>query len=102
MRRTLSTNRTGRMRRIGASLVAALLLTASSTAPAAAKGLDTMGALGGLTQPGSPYRYQALTPTHTKAGGRWTIIERTARHGGKISRWWRLGGSWLLPAVSYD
>jgi protein MpaA len=69
---------------------------------AGAKGLDTEGARGGLTQLGSAYRYEALTPTHPKPGGRWTVVERIDRRDGAISRWWRLGGSWLLPAVAYD
>lgn len=84
-----------------ASLAALAVLTVAAS-PAAGKGLDTMGAVGGLAPPGSPYRYQTLTPRHPRLEGRRTIVERIDRRGGLVSRWWRLRGSWIIPAAAYD
>lgn len=89
------------MRRIRLPL-AALVCCALFPAAAQAKGLDTEGAIGGATAPGSPYRYQSLMQVAPKAGNRWTTVIRTDRHGGAVSRWWHVRGSWLIPAAAYD
>jgi protein MpaA len=48
---------------------------------------------------GSPYRYTALSPG---SPGKLTVVARTNRGDGRVSRWWYLPGSWLFPAVAYD
>jgi protein MpaA len=83
-------------------MVAALSCLALAAPIAQAKGFDTMGGVGGLTAPGSPYRFETLMPRHPKPGGRWTAVVRTDRGSGKVSRWWRLRGSWMIPAAAYD
>jgi murein peptide amidase A len=91
------------MKRICLSVVlAALAASALLAAGAGAKGLDTEGARGGVSVPGSPYRFEALMQTAPKAGHRWTTVVRTDRNGGKVSRWWHLRGSWMIPAAAYD
>jgi protein MpaA len=57
------------------------------------------GAAGEVTVASSPYRYTALSPG---SPGKLTVVARTDRSGGKVSRWWYLRGSWLFPAVAYD
>ena len=68
--------------------------------PAAAKGLPLEGAAAnGVTVPGSPYRYAALSP----GAGDVTVVVRTdRRRGGRIDRWWYLRGAWFIPAAAYD
>ncbi|HET7509836.1 MAG TPA: M14 family zinc carboxypeptidase [Solirubrobacterales bacterium] len=87
----------------GAVAVTTVFSCLALAAPGAqAKGFDTMGGLGGVAQAGSPYRFETLTPQHPKAGGRWTVVVRTDRRSGRVSRWWHLGGSWMIPAAAYD
>jgi murein peptide amidase A len=57
------------------------------------------GAAKEVTAAGSPYRYTALSPG---SPGKLTVVARTDRGGGRVSRWWYLSGSWLFPAVAYD
>lgn len=56
------------------------------------------GAAKEVTAAGS-YRYTALSPG---SPGKLTVVARTDRDTGKVSRWWYLPGSWLFPAVAYD
>jgi hypothetical protein len=100
--------RIGDMGRIGlwrllglAALIGGLGAASPSAPSAAAKGLETLGAKG-VGLPGSPYRYETLAPHAPKAGNRWTVVVRTDRRGGAVSRWWHLRGSWLIPAAAYD
>ncbi|MFI5028037.1 MAG: M14 family zinc carboxypeptidase [Solirubrobacterales bacterium] len=64
----------------------------------AGAGVDR-GAAGSVTLPGSPYRYTALSPG---TPGGLTVLARVERRGGRVSRWWYLPGSYLIPAVAYD
>jgi protein MpaA len=82
---------------LAAAACCALLVTGAE-----GKGLDTMGAVGGIAAPGSPYRFEALMQVAPKAGNRWTTVLRTDRRGGAVSRWWHLRGSWMVPAAAYD
>ncbi|HET8814232.1 MAG TPA: M14 family zinc carboxypeptidase [Solirubrobacterales bacterium] len=79
---------------------AALLACALAPAKVAGKGVGISPAPAGVVAPGSPYRYVTLNP---KLGvGMPTIVQRIERAGGRIDRWWRLRGSYYLPAVAYD
>ena len=66
---------------------------------AAAKGVGTMPAPGGVTVPGGDDRYIAISPRIPRAT---TVVARVKRDGGKLSRWWHLRGTWFVPAVAYD
>jgi murein peptide amidase A len=91
------------MTRGAAAVATALFFCCALVAPhTQAKGFDTMSGVGGVAQAGSPYRFETLMPHHPKAGGRWTVVVRTDRGSGKVSRWWKLGGSWMIPAAAYD
>jgi protein MpaA len=57
------------------------------------------GAAKEVTTADSPYRYTALSPG---SPGKLTVVARTNRGDGRVSRWWYLRGSWLFPAVAYD
>jgi murein peptide amidase A len=71
----------------------------SPAAPAAQAKLSPVeGAAGGVTVSGSPYRYTALSPG---TPGKVTVVARTDRRGGSVSRWWYLPGSFEVPAVDY-
>lgn len=54
---------------------------------------------GGITLPGSPYRYLTLSPGFPD---RLTVVARIDRRGGKVGRWWHLRGGWYVPAVAID
>ncbi|MGC1165306.1 MAG: M14 family zinc carboxypeptidase [Solirubrobacterales bacterium] len=58
-----------------------------------------LGSFGGVTVPGSPYRYAAISP---RIPDKLTVVARIERDGGRISRSWYLRGSYLLPAATYD
>jgi hypothetical protein len=84
-------------------------LTAGLAAPAAAqaKSIGSLASFHGVTVRGSPFHYAAVSNDRfTAAGrqvpGRWTVVVRTAREGGRLTRWWQLRGSYDVPAVSYD
>lgn len=47
------------------------------------------------------FRYLALSPGRGPEDGL-TIVERIDRERATIDRWWRLRGTWYLPAVAYD
>jgi len=79
-----------------------LLLASLATTTAAAK--EAPGgepAPGGIVtkQDGRSYRYVTLSPQTKPA---LTIIERIDMSDGAIDRWWRLRGSYAIPAVAYD
>jgi hypothetical protein len=89
------------MKKLPSVAMLALLITLSGGAPtpsAAAKGLE-MGARNGVTVAGSPYRYVAIA-THTTP--KLTVVERIDRRGGRVDRWWQLGGDYEVPAVDYN
>lgn len=71
----------------------------------AAKTMSPGLAHGGATsapQGDSPaFRYLALSPGRGPENGL-TIVERIDRERDTIDRWWRLRGTWYLPAVAYD
>jgi protein MpaA len=66
-------------------------------APGLARGGVTVGPQGGSP----PLRYLAVSPGRGPENDL-TIVERIDRDRGTIDRWWRLRGSWQLPAVAYD
>jgi protein MpaA len=76
-----------------------LLVGCVATGTAMAKGVGQMVAPGGVTLDGSPYRYTALSP---RTSHRLTVVARTDRDDGRVSRWWSLPGSYSVPAVAYD
>lgn len=87
------------MRRLLLIALPVLICGGAVTEVAAAKGLH-MAAPGGVTVRGSEYRYTALSPN--ARGNRRTVIARTDRRGGRVSRWWYLRGNYYVPAVAYD
>jgi hypothetical protein len=82
-------------------IVLPILLAGSfATAGAAAKGVGQMPSIEGVTVPGSPYRYSALS--QQADGSPRTVIVQSNRSGGRVSRWWNLRGNYYVPAVAYD
>jgi hypothetical protein len=81
--------------------MAATALALAAAAPTAAGGFSyaQMPPLGGVAQPGSPYRFQTVTVGRRH---RLTIVEQIRRHGGQIGRRWLLAGAWHLSAPAYD
>src|SRR6478736_5698317 len=80
-------------------LVAAVIVTLSVTATAAADGLPVLGidvGQQGVTASGSPDRYVTIND------GEWTIVERVARNGGRLLAWQKILGTFTIPAVAYD
>jgi acyl-coenzyme A thioesterase PaaI-like protein len=81
-------------------VLSALVGCAVAAQAASAAGLAVPGgAAGGVTVSGSSYRYTALSPG---TPGKLTVVARTDRDGGRVSRWWYLRGSYDVPAVAYD
>jgi hypothetical protein len=96
-------------------LAVSLALAACGTVAAesvTAKGAGaTPGGNDGVTVRGSAYRYTALSPSahglrptdprnHNR--NRVTVVTRTDRDGGRVSRWWYLRGNYGVPGVAYD
>ena len=80
-------------------LVAAVIVTLSVTATAAADGLPVLGidvGQQGVTASGNPDRYVTIND------GEWTIVERVARNGGRLLAWQKILGTFTIPAVAYD
>jgi hypothetical protein len=80
-------------------LVAAVIVTLSVTATAAADGLPVLGidvGQQGVTAAGGPDRYVTIND------GEWTIVERVARNGGRVLAWQKILGTFTIPAVAYD
>ena len=80
-------------------LVAAVIVTLSVTATAAADGLPVLGidvGQQGVTAAGSPDRYVTIND------GEWTIVQRIARNGGRVLAWQKILGTFTIPAVAYD
>ena len=69
------------------------------TATAAGDGLPVLGIdVGsvGVTVPASPERIVTINE------GKWTLVERIARHGGRVQGFTRIKGNFTIPAVAYD
>ncbi len=88
----------------GRSGLAAMWLVGSATVlaawlmpGAAAAKTGQIGSFGGVAVAGSPYRFAALPP---RMPGKSTTVARIERDGGRVSRWWSLPGSFLVPAVA--
>jgi hypothetical protein len=85
---------------VASLLLAALFVCALPAGTAEAKGLGINAARGGVSLPGSPYRYVTLNP---RRGDRIdTVVMRVEREGGRIDRWLRLRGQYYVPAPAYD
>jgi protein MpaA len=87
------------MRRLATMLLALASLAGLAVPVAATAKTGQLGSFGGVTVPGSPYRYAAFPP---RTPGKSTTVARIERDGGRVSRWWSLRGSYLVPAVAYD
>jgi protein MpaA len=87
-------------------LVATLALAACAigSKAASAKSIGPVGATAGVTAPGSPYRYVAISPgfPHKLGPHALTVVERIDCRNGKVDRWWYLKGFYYVPAVTYD
>lgn len=77
-----------------------VLFACCAPAEAGAKGMTGVRPGDGVTVPGSPYRYLAISPNG--ATPRSTIVERIDKRDGRIDRWWQLRGEYDVPAVAYD
>ena len=100
MRRSTTNPQTPALATLPAALAVALatLLGALALPPSAgAKGGAGMVAPGGVTVPGSPYRYVAIAPGFPD---RLTVVEQIERRGGNVRRWWYLRGGFHVPAVA--
>ena len=74
----------------------AMAACAALASGAAAKGVGMEAAPGGVTVPGSPYRYVTIAPA---SGRKFTIVERIERDGGRVDRWWYLRGLYFVTAI---
>ncbi|HEX5374985.1 MAG TPA: hypothetical protein VFW48_02400, partial [Solirubrobacterales bacterium] len=90
-------------------LPAALLALAVSVAtPAAASAKGTTASVQGATTPDLPYRYVAIAPnspyraSSARPSGKFTVVERIDKRGGRVGRWWYLPGQYSIPAAAYD
>jgi murein peptide amidase A len=54
----------------------------------------------GVSAPGSPYRYTALSPRTGE--NRLTIVAQIDTRRDRISRWWHLRGAYQVPALTYN
>jgi hypothetical protein len=69
------------------------------TAGAGADGLPVLGIdVGsvGVTVPAGPERFVTINE------GKWILVERIARHGGRVQGFTRVKGNFTIPAVAYD
>jgi protein MpaA len=89
------------MRKISLLLPAIVLAVAFAPGVSVGKEADAPVA-GGVAPSGSPYRYVAIPVRGGSAGAAQTLVERIERDGGRLDRWWRLPGSWVIPATAYD
>jgi protein MpaA len=83
------------------ALACCLIWAAAAAAKTMAPGLARGGVTVGPRGDSPPLRYLALSPGRGPENSL-TIVERIDRDRGTIDRWWRLRGSWQLPAVAYD
>jgi len=87
------------VRRFTVAVATALTSAAVAAGPAAADGLPVLGVdvgSSGVTVPGNANRYLTLRP------GSATIVERTARNGGRLLAFDHVDGNFTIPAVAYD
>lgn len=82
---------------VAASLALVALAAAADTA--AAKGVGSIPAPGGVVVPGGEHRYIAISPG---TPGKKTIVAQVERRDGRLTRWWHLRGSFFVPAVAFD
>lgn len=87
------------MRKLLLIALPALLAGSVGTEAAVAKGGGVMAAASGVTVSGSAYRYAAMSPATQNPR---TIVVRNERSSGRVSRWWHLPGTFVVPAVAYD
>lgn len=67
--------------------------------PAPAKFPGLFGA-NGVSAPGSPYSYKALSPRTDD--DRLTVVAQIDSRRDRISRWWYLRGAYQVPALTYN
>lgn len=95
-------------RLVAAAVLAAALGCGPAAAPASGKGIENMSAPAGVVVRGLSYRYVAIPASKglrsgpDRGAGAMTVVERIDRAGGRVARWWKLGGDWFVPAVAYD
>ncbi|HEX5763486.1 MAG TPA: hypothetical protein VFY04_10275 [Solirubrobacterales bacterium] len=77
----------------------ALVALAAAADTAAAKGVGSIPAPGGVVVPGGEHRYVAISPGPPDA---LTMVAQVERHDGRLTRWWHLRGSFFVPAVAFD
>lgn len=68
--------------------------------PAASTKFPGMFGANGVSAPGSPYSYRALSPQ--TADDRLTVVVQVDSRRDRISRWWYLRGAYQVPALTYD
>jgi len=80
-------------------LLSAVIVACTAAAAARADGLPVLGIdVGsvGVTVPGSPERIVTINE------GKWTLVERIGRNGGRVRGFTRVKGTFTIPAVAYD
>lgn len=95
------------MRRLSAIALSALLATLVAT-PTAATAKGSSASVQGATVGGLPYRYVAVSPNSPyRVGtslppGKFTVVGRIDKQGGRLGRWWYMPGRYSIPAAAYD
>jgi hypothetical protein len=93
------------VRRLLGALVPLVVLVAT---PAATSAKGITASAQGATTPGLPYRYVAIAPnspyraSSARPSGKFTVVARIDKRGGRVSRWWHLPGQYSIPAAAYD
>ncbi|HYP56386.1 MAG TPA: hypothetical protein VEQ41_08835 [Solirubrobacterales bacterium] len=80
----------------------ALVVLVTAVETAAAKGIGSMPAPGGVVVPGGEHRYIAISPGKPSEADELTVVAQVERRDGRLSRWWRLRGDYFVPAVTLD
>lgn len=87
------------MRELSATALAFACSCALAIPAAPAKFPGMFGA-GGVSAPGSPYSYRALSPRTDD--DRITVVVQIDSRKDRISRWWHLRGAYQVPALTYN
>jgi len=87
------------MRALSATALAFACSCAFAVPTAPAKFPGMFGA-NGVSAPGSPYSYRALSPRTDD--DRLTVVVQIDSRRDRISRWWHLRGAYQVPALTYN
>lgn len=80
--------------------VLAFACSCAVAVPAAPAKFPGLFGANGVSAPGSPYRYKALSPRTDD--DRLTVIVQIDSRRDRISRWWYLRGAYQVPVLTYN